>query len=316
MEIIGLAHADQIIYRTETVYLTPTSQYNDWRQACVSAATDLYGANSKDVKQVKNAWHAVGVGDYYCYSYGLSTTYLYNKKVTFSNINNTSGNNFGYANYTSLIANVTKGKTYPITFTAAYPTGTIYPVYWNVYIDYNRDGDFIDANETVAIGSSATTSAYTRYITIPSNVPVGTTVMRVQMTYNYSTGPCDITSDGETEDYAINISAAAKSKSGISDAASAIAFDNGENNISVSPNPVVSGANTAIKYSAAKQGKITLKMIDVYGRSIQTAELGLQNAGWHTYNFNVAKQLATGNYFMILVQDDKMIAKTKVVVTQ
>ena len=312
---IGLAKADQIIYRTETVYLTPTSQYNDWRQACVSAATDLYGATSQAVKQVKNAWHAVGVGDYYCYSYGLNTAFLYNKKVSFSNINNTSGDNLGYANYTALTANVTKGKTYPILLTAGYH-GTIYTVNWTIYVDYNRDGDFTDANETVAIGSSATTSAYTRYITIPSNVPVGTTVMRVQMTYNYSTGPCDITTDGETEDYAINISAAGKPKLNISDASSAIAFDDGMNNISVSPNPVIRGANTAIKYSAAKQGKITLKMIDVYGRSIQTAELGLQNEGSHTYNFNVAKQLATGNYFIILEQDTKIIAKTKVVITQ
>jgi len=59
---IGLVKADQILYRSETVYLSPTSKYADWRTACVNAATDLYGSASNEVTQVQNAWYAVGVG--------------------------------------------------------------------------------------------------------------------------------------------------------------------------------------------------------------------------------------------------------------
>jgi len=59
---IGLAKADQIVYRSETVYLSPTSKYTDWRTACINAATDLYGASSNEVTQVQNAWYAVGIG--------------------------------------------------------------------------------------------------------------------------------------------------------------------------------------------------------------------------------------------------------------
>ena len=59
---IGIDKAAAILYRSNTVYLTPTSTYADWRTACISAATDLYGANSNAVMQVKNAWYAVGVG--------------------------------------------------------------------------------------------------------------------------------------------------------------------------------------------------------------------------------------------------------------
>lgn len=59
---IGIPKATNILYRTNTVYLTPTSDYADWRTACIQAATDLYGANSNEVMQVKNAWYAVGVG--------------------------------------------------------------------------------------------------------------------------------------------------------------------------------------------------------------------------------------------------------------
>lgn len=59
---IGLAKAGQIIYRSNANYLTSTSKYADWRTACINSATDLYGATSDEVNQVKNAWYAVGVG--------------------------------------------------------------------------------------------------------------------------------------------------------------------------------------------------------------------------------------------------------------
>ncbi len=59
---IGIDKAAAIAYRTNTIYLTPTSKYADWRTACINAATDLYGASSNEVTQVKNAWYAVGVG--------------------------------------------------------------------------------------------------------------------------------------------------------------------------------------------------------------------------------------------------------------
>ncbi len=59
---LGLTSANAIIYRTETTYLTPTSNYASWRTACINAATDLFGATSNEVAQVQNAWYAVGVG--------------------------------------------------------------------------------------------------------------------------------------------------------------------------------------------------------------------------------------------------------------
>jgi Zn-dependent metalloprotease len=60
---LGLGCADSIIYRSETAYLTSTSNYLSWRNACISAATDLYGAGSLQVIQVTNAWNAVNVPD-------------------------------------------------------------------------------------------------------------------------------------------------------------------------------------------------------------------------------------------------------------
>jgi hypothetical protein len=64
-----------------------------------------------------------------------------------------------------------RGKTYPMLLYSS----TTYTVYWAVFIDYNHDFDFNDANELVAVGNSSTTGAYTRYIHIPSNALTGKT---------------------------------------------------------------------------------------------------------------------------------------------
>jgi Zn-dependent metalloprotease len=58
---IGMDKAASIVYRTESVYLTATSQYINAREFSIQAATDLFGANSNEVKQTINAWNAVGV---------------------------------------------------------------------------------------------------------------------------------------------------------------------------------------------------------------------------------------------------------------
>ncbi len=62
VKAIGFQQAAFIIYRTETVYLFPGAVYTDWRTACISAATDLYGANSQAVKTVQDAFYAIGIG--------------------------------------------------------------------------------------------------------------------------------------------------------------------------------------------------------------------------------------------------------------
>jgi Zn-dependent metalloprotease len=59
---IGIDAAAAIAFRTNTVYLVSTSQYNDARTLSIKAATDLYGAGSAAVIQTTNAWDAVGVG--------------------------------------------------------------------------------------------------------------------------------------------------------------------------------------------------------------------------------------------------------------
>lgn len=62
---ISMENAAQIIYRSMSIYLTPTSQYADAREYSIQAAIDLYGECSPEVISVTNAWYAVGVGNPY-----------------------------------------------------------------------------------------------------------------------------------------------------------------------------------------------------------------------------------------------------------
>ncbi len=62
---IGIDKAADIIFRTLTVYMTSNTDYKTIRSLSIQAATDLYGANSQEVTQVKKSWDAVGVYSYF-----------------------------------------------------------------------------------------------------------------------------------------------------------------------------------------------------------------------------------------------------------
>jgi Zn-dependent metalloprotease len=62
---ITMTKAEQIAYRTLTVYLTASSTYSDARTAAIQASSDLYGGCSQETISTTNAWYAVGVGAAY-----------------------------------------------------------------------------------------------------------------------------------------------------------------------------------------------------------------------------------------------------------
>jgi bacillolysin len=59
---IGIENAAKIAYRTESVYLTSSSDYTITRNLSIQAANDLFGVNSPEAISVENAWCAVGLG--------------------------------------------------------------------------------------------------------------------------------------------------------------------------------------------------------------------------------------------------------------
>ncbi|MGL2965589.1 reprolysin-like metallopeptidase [Flavobacterium sp. XGLA_31] len=145
----------------------------------------------------------------YCTSQGNSTADEKIGKVVFGTINNTSTGTAGYENFTALSTNATRGTAYTITITPSW-TSTKYSEGYAVFIDYNQDGDFADAGETVLTKAKSKTTPITGSITIPASALLGATRMRVSMKYNGTPTACETFSFGQVEDYTVNITATAK----------------------------------------------------------------------------------------------------------
>ncbi|MDI1256860.1 MAG: GEVED domain-containing protein [Flavobacterium sp.] len=145
----------------------------------------------------------------YCTSQGNSTADERIGKVAFGTISNTSTGTAGYENFTALSSNATRGTAYTITITPAW-TSTVYSEGYAVFIDYNQDGDFVDAGETVFTKATSTTTPATGSFTIPTTATLGATRMRVSMKYNGTPTACEAFSYGQVEDYTVNIVSAAK----------------------------------------------------------------------------------------------------------
>jgi Zn-dependent metalloprotease len=63
---LGIVKTREIVYRMLTEEMTSNATYADARAAAINIAIDIYGNCSNEVKQVTNAWYAVGVGNPYC----------------------------------------------------------------------------------------------------------------------------------------------------------------------------------------------------------------------------------------------------------
>ncbi len=138
----------------------------------------------------------------YCSALAYRTGYEYISNVAVGSIDNSTGSS-GYADYTSLSTLMNIGTSYPITVTNGEP-------YENdqcgIWIDWNHDNDFDDTGETITT-SGAPAGPYTAFITPPADAVAGDTTMRVRIvdTAEDALAACGSITDGETEDYTINV---------------------------------------------------------------------------------------------------------------
>lgn len=162
----------------------------------------------------------------YCTSNATSSFDTEILNVSFATINNSSicgvqapgaGSLVNaYANFTTSVAapNIIAGSTYPLSVQIG-SCGGNYGKLFKVFIDLNRDGDFLDAGETVYASPAFSNAPQTETanITIPvTGVVAGLTRMRVvlvETTLIGNVNPCGTYTWGETEDYLINLQAEA-----------------------------------------------------------------------------------------------------------
>jgi len=140
----------------------------------------------------------------YCAAGATSTAFEKISNVTFGTINNTTTSTAGYENFTSLSTNVIAGQTLPISVSIsnAFASDEV-----RVWIDFNQDGDFIDAGEAVYT-SARGVGPHVGNITISGAATLGATRMRVRMhdaAAGGNTTPCGNSTYGQVEDYTVNI---------------------------------------------------------------------------------------------------------------
>jgi chitodextrinase len=140
----------------------------------------------------------------YCASQGNSVADELIGNVQLGTINNASTGGSGYTDFTSISTNLTLGSTNTITITPTW-TSTVYPEGYGVFIDYNRDGDFVDVGETVWTLAATTSTPVSGTFTVPATATLGQTRMRVTLKYNGIPTPCETFSFGQVEDYTINL---------------------------------------------------------------------------------------------------------------
>ena len=143
-----------------------------------------------------NGLHTLGCSQSTPYDVGL---------VQFNTINNSTSNcpPGSFSSFSNLSTDVTPSQSYSLTI----KTNNQASLNMGVWIDFNNDGDFDDANEFVLSGTSNTQTTLSALVSIPLNAVQGNTIMRVRSSnstiYNYSS--CASLYYGETEDYIVNI---------------------------------------------------------------------------------------------------------------
>lgn len=127
--------------------------------------------------------------------------------ITILDNNNSNCSATNFSDYTNLNAPLVKrDSVYSITVTGHTSTsGSYYPMFYSLWIDYNHNNNFSDLGELV-LASTVADNFFTGTFTIPASALSGNTRIRVRSLYGASpTDACSVYSYGEAEDYLINI---------------------------------------------------------------------------------------------------------------
>jgi len=245
----------------------------------------------------------------YCASKGNSIADEYINRVQIGTINNLSGANAGYGNFTAQSTNVTRGASVSITITPAW-TSTAYSEGYGVWVDYNQDGDFLDAGEQVTTQAATTVTPVTKSFTIPATANLGSTRIRVSMKYNAIPTSCEAFPYGEVEDYTLNI------VSGVAMNPVDLTLPTEQSNVfeivSVYPNPTAEQTTTKLVFSVPTKTDVSVVLTNMHGQGVSTETLkAVQGKVEHTLNTQNAKG---GIYFINVVTADGQRAVKKLIV--
>jgi hypothetical protein len=135
---------------------------------------------------------------------GLNTNtgiYYINNLSTTGGVTNITNNNLaaspgGYGNYTTLSVSAIQGNTFNVSV-----TGYLFTYHLYIWIDWNQDGDFLDAGEAAYTQNTTAVSSFTAPITIPATATPGSTRMRLFLIRDFTTATFNACTVGNTSVY-------------------------------------------------------------------------------------------------------------------
>jgi hypothetical protein len=242
----------------------------------------------------------------YCSSFATNSSYEWIERVSVGREGNTSGNNNGYGDFTNINMHVRTGQAYFIHLMAG-RLSNVYSENWTVYVDYNNDGDFDEANETVARGITKSVDSIKLCFVIPEHARICTTRMRVQMAYATSvTDPCALYEFGEVEDYGVSISCG----SGIRSHTMAAEYDPVA--LHVFPNPV-KGSSATVSMKLEKEGRVVFQVNDLSGKPLlMQAFAGLR--GKNVFILTRVEKLKRGVFMLAAEQNGNLIGRSQLII--
>ena len=220
----------------------------------------------------------------YCPLSGGNTSIVYLDRFELGGIDNTSGDNNGYFDYTNLTTNLLTNSSYTIIGIPIKPFE-----YWTgliVWIDYNQDGDFEDVGEKVIDINSNPDLSHSGSFTVPLAALVGPTRMRVVLWEhnNFPTSSCGTFPQGnaEVEDYTVNI---VDSTLGIEDEILST--------FTLYPNPVTNGE---LKLNIPREiTDFRVTILNAFGQKVVENSINNNYQTAHTIN---TSNLKAGIYFV------------------
>jgi PKD repeat protein len=146
----------------------------------------------------------IAVTPKYCDSKGLVTS-EWIASVTVGKVRVTSGSSgtAGYQYFPAPGWTVKRGTAFTLAIAPGYK-GKAVSEYVSVWIDLNQDMDFDDAGERI-VSLSGVRASVSKSITIPTSALLGSTRMRVSLKRSAAPGACETFTNGEVEDYVLNI---------------------------------------------------------------------------------------------------------------
>lgn len=168
----------------------------------------------------------------YCEPEMINSKRYYIKSVNIDNALTVNSYGDGYSFDTNPFT-LNAGGTYSVDLV---PSAATSRNFWRIWIDFNNDGDFDDADETV-LALNNKKGLVTATIEIPSYA-TETARVRIAMKVGKSPAACDDNFEGEIEDYLVSF--APQTKSAIPQASSKLRPDV---NLRVYPNPATNQLN-------------------------------------------------------------------------